>query len=323
MNTAGLFIIAALITFFTLLTPVKAQIRIAPVTSIGDTVTCHVGGKTFQYRPDHSLISAESWTGKAVEAQAIFDKISDYTNLRTNIYTVPVTNMTVNVEICPGEENYIVYNAEWVRELYRETNNLWVLYAVMAHEAGHYVLGHQHTTLGSNPRIELEADEYAGEVLAKMGASLDNAQAAFKSEKMGPPSHTHPPINQRLDAVKAGWSKVVKRGPSDTVPAALKNKIWLEDGTTIKGERVYLEFELNGRVRTRTASDIVGYVAANVRWSFAGNTLQVEYLDLDTNKVLTEYRGAIKGDRIEGSYKNFETSSSSSWLLTSVDYIPR
>ena len=323
MNTTQSFIMAALITLFAVLTPIQAQIRIAPVTSIGDTVTCHVGGRSFEYRPDHSLISARSWTGKAYEAQAIFDRVSGYTNLRTNIYTVPVTNSTVNVEICPGEKNYIVYNADWVRKLYSETNNLWVLYAVMAHEAGHYVLGHQHTALGSNLEIELQADEYAGEVLVKMGASLEDAQAAFKSEKMGPPSHTHPPINQRLDAVKAGWSKAGKSRPADTIPAALKNKIWLEAGTTIKGERVYLEFESNGRVRTRTASDIVGHVAANVRWSFAGNTVQVEYLDLDTNKVLSEFRGAIKGDRIEGSYKNFDTGSSSQWLLTSVDYIPR
>jgi hypothetical protein len=193
-----------------ILIPAQAQIRIAPVTSMGDIVTCYVGGNKFQYEPDQSLISAQSWTGKTAEAQAMFDKVSGYTELRSNVYTIPVTDKKVNVEICPGDTNYIIYNADWVKALYDETNNSWVLYAVMAHEIGHYVLGHQHTELGSRPEIELEADEYAGKVLAKMGASLQDAQAAFRSEKMKPKSHTHPPINERLKAVEAGWRKVSK-----------------------------------------------------------------------------------------------------------------
>lgn len=149
---------------FAVLTPAQAQIRIAPVTSIGETITCHVGGKRFEYKPDQSLISPRSLTGKTAELQAIFDRVAGHTELRTNVYTVPVTNKKVNVEICPGERNYIVYNADWVMDLYNETKNMWVLYAVIAHEIGHYVRGHQHTAVGSeteresNWKLESEAD---------------------------------------------------------------------------------------------------------------------------------------------------------------------
>jgi len=164
-----------------------------------------VGNSSYQLVPDQSLVAAISITGKTDETQKLFDRVSGYTDLRMNVYTVPVIDSKVNVEICPGDVNYIVYNAAWVKALYEETNNMWVLYAVIAHEVGHYVRNHDRTATGSNINIELEADEYAGEVLAKMGASLEDAQAAFKSEKMQSHSHTHPPLDQRLSAVRQGW----------------------------------------------------------------------------------------------------------------------
>lgn len=183
----------------------QAQIRIAPIRSIGDTITCYVGGKNYQLRPDHSLISAKRFAAHTAEIQKVFDKITPHTNLRTNLYTVPVED-DINVEICPGEVNYIAYNAAWVKALYRDTDTQWALYGVIAHEVGHYVLNHDRVGVKSDPKTELAADEYAGGVLAKMCASLSEAQSAYNSKIMEEqPGDTHPPITQRLAAVERGW----------------------------------------------------------------------------------------------------------------------
>lgn len=220
----ALFSIIGLTLFLTLGATVQAQLRVAPINSVGETITCRVGGKSYELRPAQGLIAAKSFMGKTAETQSIFNKVTPFTNLRNNIYTVPVEN-DINVEICPGAVDYIAYNASWLTTLYKETNNQWALYAVIAHEIGHYELNHDRTRVGSEPDVELEADKYAGEVLAKMGASLADAQAAYRSRIMdAQEDHTHPPIAERLAAVERGWKKirtvespaeriVIKRGP--------------------------------------------------------------------------------------------------------------
>jgi hypothetical protein len=201
--------------FFGVSVEATAQFRISPVTTIGNRITCHVGGQTYERTPNKELIYRTYPTSYAPtyrETQEIFDKISDYTELTTNIYTVPVTDDEVNVEICPGDVNYIAYNPTWLKSVYDDTNNLWAVYAIVAHEIGHYANNHDRKSVGSNRNLELEADEYSGAILAKMGACLPDAQAAFDAQvmKRNIPNHTHPPIAERFAAVWRGWKEFGK-----------------------------------------------------------------------------------------------------------------
>jgi hypothetical protein len=77
----------------------------------------------------------------------------------------------------------------------------------LAHEVGHHLEGH--TVLGTNsrPEIELEADEFAGFILCKMGASLEQAQLAMHYIAEMKASKTHPGRIDRLAAIEKGWNK--------------------------------------------------------------------------------------------------------------------
>ena len=211
----------------------QAQFRAAPVKNVGDKITCHVGGSTYTLTPNKRLIYETSFAANYAEVQEIFEAVTGYTQLRSNIYTIPVIE-DINVEICPGDVNYIAYNADWLKALDRDANNQWAIYAIIAHEIGHYVLAHDRTAVGSDPAIELQADEYAGEVLAKMGACLSDAQAAFNSRIMQRQrGDSHPPNDQRLAAVERGWSKF---GKCATRPR-------VESGP-------YLKMDIDGRLNT-------------------------------------------------------------------------
>ena len=72
--------------------------------------------------------------------------------------------------------------------------NLWMLLlqeltlglvlSILAHEIGHHVNGHtlgeKETTLSESRQMELEADEYSGLYMFKLGASLSQAQEAIR-----------------------------------------------------------------------------------------------------------------------------------------------
>jgi len=203
-----LLLLIGLAFVFGTATTARAQLRTIGLESIGDSVTCHIGNSTHRLTPDKFRIQFRA-TSK--ETQEFFEEVAPYTDLTSYLYALPVTD-TSNVEICPsdGGMNYIAYNANWLLDVYQDTNSKWTLYAIIAHEVGHYALAHDRRSIGSNHKIELAADEYAGEVLAKMGASLPDALAAYRSDKIGDHQgdDTHPPINKRLEAVEKGWRNV-------------------------------------------------------------------------------------------------------------------
>lgn len=105
--------------------------------------------------------------------------------------------------------NAILYNPRSLDALERGTGNPWSTVSVIAHELGHHFYGHAENGIRgvaaeAIPRCELEADYFSGYALARLGASLDDAQAAQRwlSRDETP---LHPASALRLDAVKAGW----------------------------------------------------------------------------------------------------------------------
>lgn len=118
---------------------------------------------------------------------------------------------------------YILYNPDFLDEVKRmnfsstdirmPTRN-WETLTILAHELGHHVNNH---LLNPHPdatqrEMELEADEFAGAMICRMGGSREQALAAYLSQpERG--SYEHPGRQQRLDAVTRGWDKVRARTP--------------------------------------------------------------------------------------------------------------
>jgi hypothetical protein len=102
---------------------------------------------------------------------------------------------------------YIEYNPNFIQKLKSDAGTNWSVYSVLAHEIGHHLQGHTLTNTGSRPSIELQADEYSGFILAKLGASINDAEVAMQVFGSPQGSPTHPARNQRLAAIKEGWTK--------------------------------------------------------------------------------------------------------------------
>ena len=105
------------------------------------------------------------------------------------------------------KKRYILYSPSFITSLNNTTNDKWPVMALLAHEIGHHLNGHTIHRGGSKPKLELEADEFAGFVLYKLGATLQQSQNVMHFIAKKKESKTHPSRDSRLLAIEKGWRK--------------------------------------------------------------------------------------------------------------------
>ena len=107
--------------------------------------------------------------------------------------------------ICDGSR-YVLVNEQFLSDLgWTNEHWNWRDVGILAREIGRHVMGHV-VYRGERHREELSADRYAGEVLFRLGASLNQALAMIDvlPEEM---SSSHPKKSERAAAVSEGWSR--------------------------------------------------------------------------------------------------------------------
>ncbi|MDQ2772407.1 MAG: hypothetical protein M3Y54_18125, partial [Bacteroidota bacterium] len=104
-------------------------------------------------------------------------------------------------------KRYLLYNPDFLSAVNRAGHTDWAGISILAHEMGHHLNGHTLRPGGSQPADELEADEFSGFVLRKLGASLAQAQAAMATVPDAEGSPTHPGRTPRLAAIGQGWQR--------------------------------------------------------------------------------------------------------------------
>lgn len=133
------------------------------------------------------------------------------------------------VKQCPGSKGvyaaeinnlrFILFDDEYVESL--TNNDKWTSILILAHEVGHHVNGHPlDYLLQSVPDIsewalmkkrkkELEADEFAGFVLAKLGGPIEVGVNLFNKIASDDDDtyKTHPKSHKRIKAFEKGYNK--------------------------------------------------------------------------------------------------------------------
>ena len=138
------------------------------------------------------------------EASEVMNNIMKVIGLRPN-YTVQAADVPNAAAVVIGQSRYILYNPKFIKSVNKSTNSDWSSISILAHELGHHLNGHTLSNKGSRPRMELEADEFSGFVLRKLGATLEEAQIAMNLLASPYGSASHPARGARLDAIQRGW----------------------------------------------------------------------------------------------------------------------
>ena len=154
----------------------------------------------------------DSIEAKIPDARQLLLEIMNVTGLQPNFELKEAAVRNIQASIS-HRKRYILYNPSFVNKLTTLTNDKWAVLALLAHEVGHHLNGHTIRKTGSRPALELEADEFAGFILYKLGASLEQSQEVIKYIADKETSATHPGRDARLLAIQHGWNKAATGSP--------------------------------------------------------------------------------------------------------------
>jgi hypothetical protein len=139
-------------------------------------------------------------------AEEMLSEILSVTGLKANFELKEADVLNIEASIS-HRKRYILYNPSFITWINDRAKDKWAAMALLAHEVGHHLNGHTIGKTGSTPELELEADEFAGFTLYKLGASLEQAQEVMKYIAKTEASKTHPARDSRMLAIQTGWNK--------------------------------------------------------------------------------------------------------------------
>jgi hypothetical protein len=164
------------------------------------------------------------------EAEKIISRIINVIGLKPR-FEIRAANVPNAAAVVYGTKRYVLYNPDFITSINKATGNSWAAVSILAHEIGHHLNGHTLEHTGSRPEIELEADEFSGFVLRKLGSTLQDAQAAMTIAAGVKASHTHPGKQDRLTAIARGWNNAgepvagTKENKSVEKPAVVTSRV--------------------------------------------------------------------------------------------------
>tara|TARA_B100001059_G_C17798249_1_gene564477 strand:- start:42 stop:1487 length:1446 start_codon:yes stop_codon:yes gene_type:complete len=152
------------------------------------------------------------------EADDALDEILAVIGAAKNFYLITCDEINNALALTYKGERFILYDKDFIDRINKATND-WSGKFILAHEVGHHINGHTRDfliasvlddqTKEKQREEELEADEFAGFIVAKLGAKynqikeLINTIAPEKDDKYS----THPNRSKRLEAIKKGFDK--------------------------------------------------------------------------------------------------------------------
>ena len=163
-----------------------------------------------------AAIQANNFTTDSAADNAL-DQILAVIGASKNFVLQPCSNINNALATSFNGIRYIFYDRDFMNTL-NEGNDEGNLF-ILAHEVGHHINGHtvdwllyetaNKTTLSNRRKQELEADEFAGFILARLGGSISSINEVLVkiSSNSDDSFSTHPSRDKRIFAAIKGFNK--------------------------------------------------------------------------------------------------------------------
>jgi hypothetical protein len=143
--------------------------------------------------------------------EKMLNEIIKQVGLPKNFKLKACPNIDNALAIIIKDDRYILYDEKFLSTLSSLTS-YWAKLSVLAHEIGHHLAGHtlkNSLSLYEQRERELQADEFSGFIMQKLGASMDDAIAVISivSDEESDVNSTHPSRSKRIERIRIGYEK--------------------------------------------------------------------------------------------------------------------
>ena len=226
-----------------------------------------------------------------VEAEKALDRILSVIGASKRFVLQPCDNINNAVATSYKGIRYILYDRDFMDSL--DSGDNWTNLFILAHEVGHHINGHsldlvlyaadviEPETLANKRQQELEADEFAGFILGKLGATLKQTSAGINliSSNKDDTYSTHPSKSKRLASVSSGYDK-----------ALVKEKVVYETPTNLQTSEEYFYSALSKENKENYSGALEDYTKSI---ELNPNTIFVYYNRGNVKAALKDYIGSI------------------------------
>ena len=275
------------------------------------------------------------------EAERALTRIMNASGLAKNFALIPCDNISNAVAVSYRGERYIIYDKKFMSLISSRTND-WSNLTILAHEVGHHLNGHsidlsmakivEPKSLAEKRKQELEADEFAGFIMAKLGAPLSSVLSSISliTTDDDDTFSTHPKRSRRLERLKLGYSKgqfEKSNNNSNDVKkktSAVEKKVESKLGTT-EGIWNLIDYSDDPFAKTKFSASIVGEgvgdlnidkpkLTLNGAKSYTRDIITLENFnslinaflsdsDLSDSEVYNDYKKSLSDSEVYNDYK--------------------
>lgn len=169
-----------------------------------------------------SVLQTNSFS-ENIDAEKGLDRILSVIGASKRTFIIqPCDNINNAIATSIKGVRYILYDRKFMNSISNKNN--WSNLFILAHEVGHHINGHsldlvlyatdaiEPESLAIKRQQEIEADEFASFVLAKLGAPIEKVNEIIKrvSSQEDDRYKTHPNREKRLSAVLRGYARANK-----------------------------------------------------------------------------------------------------------------
>lgn len=158
------------------------------------------------------------------DAKKYLDEICSAAAIPSNFIMVPCNATKTCLAIEKDGDPYIIYDSTFLINLKHSIsygfsekkitsneneNKDWISLTILAHEIGHHQCGHFIKSNSTNRLTkELEADVFAGNIIYRLGGSLEQGEQVYNSDIISiNPTLEHPGRSDRIKAFEDGYNR--------------------------------------------------------------------------------------------------------------------